>query len=78
MPKVDFREEVANVALAELLEQRGLSEGRYVANVVDGKGTNICNGACHSRSTAAKSTRSRFGAQRRQEPTPSSNQSRIK
>jgi|HubBroStandDraft_3_1064219.scaffolds.fasta_scaffold963044_1 hypothetical protein len=33
MPKVDFREEVANVALAELLEQRGLSEGRYVANV---------------------------------------------
>jgi hypothetical protein len=27
MPKVDFREEVANVALAELLEQRGLSEG---------------------------------------------------
>jgi hypothetical protein len=39
MPKVDFREEVANVALAELLDQRGLSEGRYVANVVDGKGT---------------------------------------
>ena len=38
MPKVDFREEVANVALAELLEQRGLSEGRHVANVVDGKG----------------------------------------
>ena len=37
MPKVDFREEVANVALAELLEQRGLSEGRYVANVVDGR-----------------------------------------
>jgi hypothetical protein len=37
MPKVDFREEVVNVALAELLEQRGLSEGRYVANVVDGK-----------------------------------------
>jgi hypothetical protein len=34
MPKVDFREEVANVALAELLERRGLSEGRYVANVV--------------------------------------------
>jgi hypothetical protein len=32
MPKVDFREEVVNVALAELLEQRGLSEG----NVVDG------------------------------------------
>jgi len=30
VPKVDFREEVANVALAELLEQRGLSEGRYV------------------------------------------------
>ena len=29
MPKVDFREEIANVALAELLEQRGLSEGRY-------------------------------------------------
>jgi len=28
MPKVDFREEVAHVALAELLEQRGLSEGR--------------------------------------------------
>jgi hypothetical protein len=28
MPKVDFREEVVNVALAELLEQRGLSEGR--------------------------------------------------
>ena len=27
MPKVDFREEVVNVALAELLEQRGLSEG---------------------------------------------------
>ena len=27
MPKVDFREEVANVALAELLEQRGLSKG---------------------------------------------------
>jgi len=41
MPKVDFREEVANVALAELLEQRGLSEGRYVANVVDGKGTSL-------------------------------------
>ena len=36
MPKVDFREEVANVALAELLEQRGLSEGRHVANAVDG------------------------------------------
>ena len=35
MPKVDFREEVVNVALAELLEQRGLSEG----NVVDGKVT---------------------------------------
>jgi hypothetical protein len=35
MPKVDFREEVANVAPAELLEQRGLSEGRYVAKVVD-------------------------------------------
>jgi len=34
MPKVDLREEVANVALAELLEQRGLSEGCYVANVV--------------------------------------------
>jgi len=28
MPKVDFREEVVTVALAELLEQRGLSEGR--------------------------------------------------
>jgi len=28
MPKVDFREEVVNVALAELLEQRGLNEGR--------------------------------------------------
>jgi hypothetical protein len=28
MPKVDFREEVVNVALAELLEQHGLSEGR--------------------------------------------------
>jgi len=28
MPKVDFREEVVNVALSELLEQRGLSEGR--------------------------------------------------
>jgi len=28
MPKVDFREEVVNVALAELPEQRGLSEGR--------------------------------------------------
>jgi len=41
MPKVDFREEVANVALPELLEQRGLSEGRYVANVVDGKGTSL-------------------------------------
>jgi hypothetical protein len=43
VPKVDFREEVANVALAELLEQRGLSErrGRYVANVVDGKGTSL-------------------------------------
>jgi hypothetical protein len=41
MPKVDFREEVANVALAELLEQRGLSVGRYVANVVDGKGTSL-------------------------------------
>ena len=41
MPKVDFREEVANVALAELLERRGLSEGRYVANVVDGKGTSL-------------------------------------
>jgi hypothetical protein len=27
MPKVDFREEVANVTLAELLEQHGLSEG---------------------------------------------------
>jgi hypothetical protein len=39
MPKVDFRQEVVNVALAELLEQRGLSEGRYVANMVDGKGT---------------------------------------
>jgi hypothetical protein len=26
MPKVDFREEVVNVALAELLEQRGPSE----------------------------------------------------
>ena len=39
MPKVEFREEVANVVLPELLEQRGLSEGRYVANVVDGKGT---------------------------------------
>ncbi len=37
MLKVDFREEAVNVALAELLEQRGLSEGRYVANVVDGK-----------------------------------------
>ena len=37
MPKLEFREEVSNVALAELLEQRGLSEGRYVANVVDGK-----------------------------------------
>ncbi len=36
------------------------------------------NCACHGRSTAAKSTRSRFGAQRRQEPTPSPNQSRIK
>jgi hypothetical protein len=35
MPKVDFRKEVVNVALAELLEQRGLSEG----NVVDGKVT---------------------------------------
>jgi len=35
----DFREEVVNVALAELLEQRGLSEGRYVANAVDGKVT---------------------------------------
>ena len=35
----DFRKEVVNVALAELLEQRGLSEGRYVANVVDGKVT---------------------------------------
>jgi len=33
MPKVDFRKEVVNVALAELLEQRGLSEG----NLVDGK-----------------------------------------
>jgi hypothetical protein len=33
MPKVDFREEVVSVALAELLEQRGLSEG----NAVDGK-----------------------------------------
>jgi hypothetical protein len=31
MPKVDFREEVVNVALAELLERRGLSEARYVA-----------------------------------------------
>jgi hypothetical protein len=41
MPKVDFREEVANVALPELLEQRGLSEERYVANVVDGKGTSL-------------------------------------
>ena len=41
MPKVDFREEVANVALAELLERHGLSEGRYVANVVDGKGTGL-------------------------------------
>jgi hypothetical protein len=39
MAKVDFREEVANVALAELLDQRGLSEGRYVATVVDGKVT---------------------------------------
>jgi hypothetical protein len=28
MPKVNFREEVVNVVLAELLEQRGLSEGR--------------------------------------------------
>ena len=35
MPKVDFRKEVLNVALAELLEQRGLSEG----NLVDGKVT---------------------------------------
>jgi len=26
MPEVDFREEVANVALAELLERHGLSE----------------------------------------------------
>jgi len=26
-----------SVALAELLEQRSLSEGRYLANVVDGK-----------------------------------------
>jgi len=34
-PKVDFRKEVVIVALAELLEQRGLSEG----NVVDGKVT---------------------------------------
>ncbi|PYS58899.1 MAG: hypothetical protein DMG52_35105 [Acidobacteria bacterium] len=33
MPKVDFRKEVVNVALAELLEQRGLSVG----NVVDCK-----------------------------------------
>jgi len=41
LPKVDFREEVANVALAELLEQRGLSKGRYVAKVVDGKGTSL-------------------------------------
>ena len=41
VPKVEFREEVANVALPELLEQRGLSEGRYVANVVDGKGTSL-------------------------------------
>ena len=32
------RRTVANVALPELLEQRGLSEGRCVANVVDGKG----------------------------------------
>jgi len=40
VPKVDFRE-VADVALAELLEPRGLSEGRYVANVVDGKGTSL-------------------------------------
>ena len=38
VPKVEFREEVANVALPELLEQRGLSEGRYVANVVVGRG----------------------------------------
>jgi hypothetical protein len=30
VPKVDFREEVANVALAELLEQRSLSEGSCV------------------------------------------------
>jgi hypothetical protein len=40
MPKVGFRKEVVNVALADLLEQRGLSEG----NVVDGKvvgGTSI-------------------------------------
>jgi hypothetical protein len=35
----DFRKEVVDVALAELLEQRGLSEGRYMANVVDGKVT---------------------------------------
>jgi len=41
VPKVEFREEVANVALPELLEQRGLSEGRYVANAVDGKGTSL-------------------------------------
>jgi len=41
VPKVEFREEVANVALPELLEQRGLSEGRYVANVVDGKGRSL-------------------------------------
>jgi len=41
VPKVEFREEVANVALPELLEKRGLSEGRYVANVVDGKGTSL-------------------------------------
>jgi len=27
MPKVDFREEVANVALSELLEQRGPERG---------------------------------------------------
>jgi len=34
MPKVDFREEVVNVALAELLEQRGRSGGVPAENAV--------------------------------------------
>jgi hypothetical protein len=37
---VDSRE-VANVALAEHPDRCRLSEGRYVANVVDGKGTSL-------------------------------------